>query len=58
MSIITIAIKIKVIALFTVEGLSLLPLDFNLFSIRDPYNWPPSKDRKRVEYANIEVNKP
>jgi hypothetical protein len=35
--------KIKVIALFTVDGLSFLPLDLNLFSIRDPYSCPPSK---------------
>ena len=43
MSMITITMKIKVIALFTVDGLIFFPLDFNLFSIREPYSWPPSK---------------
>jgi hypothetical protein len=36
-------INIKVIALVTVDGLSFVPIDFNLFSIREPYNCPPSK---------------
>ena len=36
-------INIKLIALFTVDGLSFDPIDLNLFSIREPYSCPPSK---------------